>query len=330
MPTRSAAPTTADTVRVPDLSDPSIKPRFAAADLVPTACPVCGRTGGVPVVRRPDALVVVECKQCRVAYLEPRPSDSVISRLYDANYFGRPRDQAVSGYGYVSYLDGMDDLSLARLKVVSTVRNLRSARLMEIGCATGEFAAAASSAGASVTAIDVSDEVIEIARSRYPGIDFRSGSLEDVSSDLASYDVICAFEVIEHVPDVRRFMHLVSGLARPGTTVFLSTPNYDHALDVGVDRWIGFRMSLEHLVYLSRQAIEAVANEAGLRPVTWYTYGSGIWQKPSDGGLRDLARGALARVGLLEVSRRFRAARKSRPVYAERTPGHQLLVVLEK
>jgi SAM-dependent methyltransferase len=72
--------------------------------------------------------------------------------------------------------------------------------------------------------MDLSEKAIEIARDRYPGIEF-------VARDLfagplpGGQDLVIASEVIEHVEDQAAFVALLVDAVRPGGYVLLTTPN---------------------------------------------------------------------------------------------------------
>ena len=52
-------------------------------------CDLCGSNDFFFVIQRADGLNVVECLRCRLAFLNPRPSEDVIYRLYDDYYFSQ-------------------------------------------------------------------------------------------------------------------------------------------------------------------------------------------------------------------------------------------------
>ena len=99
------------------------------------------------------------------------------------------------------------------------------ARVLDVGCGEGRFAAALADAGAQVVAIDVAEEPLRRARVRRADLDLRlvepegPWPLED-----ASFDVVWAGETIEHVADTAAWLSEVRRVLRPGGTLLLSTP----------------------------------------------------------------------------------------------------------
>jgi 2-polyprenyl-6-hydroxyphenyl methylase/3-demethylubiquinone-9 3-methyltransferase len=100
-------------------------------------------------------------------------------------------------------------------------------RVLDVGCAEGRFAAELAHAGADVVGVDVAEEPLRRARARYPELDLRlvdedgPWGLED-----ASFDVVWAGEVIEHVADTAAWLSQVRCVLRSGGRVLLSTPDH--------------------------------------------------------------------------------------------------------
>src|SRR5206468_10206546 len=79
--------------------------------------------------------------------------------------------------------------------------------------------------------------------------------------------VVCAFHVLEHMPDTRAFLSELARFTRPGGLVVVETPNYASRLRrVRGERWLHLR-PLEHLVHFTPQTIRAAFARAGLEPV---------------------------------------------------------------
>src|ERR671933_267721 len=53
-------------------------------------------------------------------------------------------------------------------------------RLLDVGCGTGELMSAAVARGATAVGVDLSEGMLEVARSTHPGLEFRRGDAEDL------------------------------------------------------------------------------------------------------------------------------------------------------
>ena len=101
--------------------------------------------------------------------------------------------------------------------------DLSGLRVLDAGCGTGAFAVEAARRGASVTAIDLSPTLVELARERTPaGLDiaFRVGDMADPA--LGRYDHVVAMDSLIHyrAADMAR---VAAGLAARAGSSFLFT-----------------------------------------------------------------------------------------------------------
>ena len=70
--------------------------------------------------------------------------------------------------------------------------------LLEIGCGWGALSAFFAARGTKVTAISLSDEQLDWARSHHPGVDFRKQDYRDVGTDRGGqFDAIVSVEMVE-------------------------------------------------------------------------------------------------------------------------------------
>lgn len=103
-------------------------------------------------------------------------------------------------------------------------------KILDAGCGGGILTEALHKIGADITGIDATKESISIAKAHAQSqglhIDYRHGFLDDLPKEFHhSFDVVCSFEVIEHVPDVDQFIQSLSQFVRPNGLIFLSTIN---------------------------------------------------------------------------------------------------------
>src|SRR5882724_10986328 len=76
-------------------------------------------------------------------------------------------------------------------------------RVLDAGCGTGYLSKQLKDRGALVTGVDVSERMIEIARTEYPGIEFRVDSCAglDTIAD-AHFDLLISNYVLMDVPNL--------------------------------------------------------------------------------------------------------------------------------
>ncbi|MBD3246209.1 MAG: methyltransferase domain-containing protein [Candidatus Omnitrophica bacterium] len=208
---------------------------------VTVCCPVCGQPGE-PGLRRID---FGRCGQCGVMF-----------RVRG----GRSRADAA----HTEYLDPAVRVKnvfltqMARVRVSLLQRSAPKGRVLEIGCATGEFVEEAARNGWEIEGIDTSPHYTRHAQAR--GLPVQCRSIDELAPD-EKFDVICMFHLIEHIPAPFPFLHALRRHLRAQGKVVLITPN----ADARTDRIFGqahpkFRQA-DHVVLYSRRGIEALLGD---------------------------------------------------------------------
>jgi 2-polyprenyl-6-hydroxyphenyl methylase/3-demethylubiquinone-9 3-methyltransferase len=106
---------------------------------------------------------------------------------------------------------------------------LQNLRILDIGCGGGLLAEPMARLGGIVTGIDVTSEAIDAARThaKASGMDisYHCQSAEDLAASGATFDVIYASEVIEHVADRQVFVAAIADMLAEDGVVVLTTIN---------------------------------------------------------------------------------------------------------
>ena len=97
-----------------------------------------------------------------------------------------------------------------------------SSRLFEIGSAYGFFLSAAQDRFRGVSGIEISIPASRIARDRF-NLDVVTGDYLDMPSDRHQPDLICLWDVIEHLEKPDRYLRKASDEMAPGGVIALTT-----------------------------------------------------------------------------------------------------------
>lgn len=132
--------------------------------------------------------------------------------------------------------------------------------VLEVGCGTGANLEMLSAFG-EVTAVELDDEARAFAGIACPRARVLNGRLPDGLPHFGRrFDLICLFDVLEHVEDDVASLRALRKHLAPGGHVVVSVPAY---------QWLfgaHDRRHHHHRRY-SRSALTTAANNAGLRPV---------------------------------------------------------------
>ncbi len=122
------------------------------------------------------------------------------------------------------------DLACARFgRDPKGLRALEGLGIVDIGCGGGVLSEPLARLGASVTGLDPAPTNIAVARAHAGkgglAIDYREETIEAVVAAGATFDIVLAMEVVEHVADVEAFVGACCAAVKPGGLLVMATLN---------------------------------------------------------------------------------------------------------
>lgn len=110
-------------------------------------------------------------------------------------------------------------------RYVFAARLAAGRRVLDAGCGTGYGSAELARTAAHVTGLDVSREAVEWAHAHYAVPTFLNGSCATLPFREGAFDVVVAFEVIEHLHRQTPFIAECRRVLAPDGLLIVSTPN---------------------------------------------------------------------------------------------------------
>jgi ubiquinone/menaquinone biosynthesis C-methylase UbiE len=134
-----------------------------------------------------------------------------------------------------------------------------SYRLLEIGFGEGYGSVILEPWIAEYVGVEVDSEAVKHGSEKYDGpkLSFLGYDGTVLPFGDASFDVVIAFQVIEHVRDPDAFLREARRVTRPGQPVLIVTPNRNHRLDDGQKPWNRY-----HVCEFAPGELEAVMRNA--------------------------------------------------------------------
>lgn len=255
---------TADTLETLERLDPRTPP-FPCGPAADRACPLCDRAQP-PVLRRPDGLPLSFCPTCHLWFVACAIPDDALREFY-SRHWDDFRPAPKTALAVRRFLDAAEagagqDVRLLRLEAL--LGGLKGRRILEVGCGLGAFLAAARARGAEVIGQEVSRAACDFVRETI-GVTAFHESLENCAREIGPVDAVVMIDVIEHLARPGEVLATVRRMLPPGGLLLLWTPNGGGA-GVSLEtarEWIGFRLDLDHLQYLSAGTVACLGDGDG-------------------------------------------------------------------
>lgn len=135
--------------------------------------------------------------------------------------------------------------------------------VLDVGCGSGEFLRASLGHGRAISASGLETSAFGRDAARESGLTVFSDTIEVHAEDSSrAYDTITAFQVLEHLWNVRGFFTACSKLLRPGGRLVVSVPN--NASFVGRDQLLPLNCPPHHMGRWDPHSLRAIDGRFGL------------------------------------------------------------------
>lgn len=204
-------------------------------------CVLCGATHFSRVYR------FGKCTACGLVQVTPMPSEKEIRVLYheDLEHF-EP---------YIAQIPVHRKYFRKKIKEIK-----KRGTLLDIGCAMGILLEEAKKVGYKVQGIDISKDAVMYCR--------KKGLRVSQNWPTSQFDVITAFEIIEHERNPFGMMKRVYKLLNKDGVAVLTTPNHDSFWRKIMGKWwVGYHHP-EHLTFWDRKSLTELLKRSGFKHIT--------------------------------------------------------------
>lgn len=130
-------------------------------------------------------------------------------------------------------------------------------RLLEVGCGNGHFLDRLSHLNVNALGIELNDEAVKVAQSMGRNVikkDLSALALEEKQA----YDIVCSFQVLEHVTDPRSFLESSIELLKPNGKLIIAVPN--NKSFISLDRFNLLNLPPHHITKWTPNSLNNVSN----------------------------------------------------------------------
>ncbi len=234
-------------------------------------CDLCGSEDYRVRYRKPDNWLwpnlyeypVVECADCSLVYVNPRPTFEEMSNFYPPGYHSG-RDDPPHLHRYAAQFEYISGLS--------------AKRVLDVGCAHGDWLAYVGSVwpDAELHGVDAFSEGVA-----FPAINFRKGALPDLHFPCDFFDLITSWAVLEHVHTPDAYFSTIARILAPGGKLVCLVTNAESIYG----RFAYQEDVPRHLYHFSERSLERYARKHGLR-LNAVIHESRLWDGTGRGALR--------------------------------------------
>jgi len=230
-------------------------------------CDLCGADAPVVLFTREDRYTgqdfqFVTCSQCGLIYLRSRPTQDELAQYYPSDYeayYLIDKSKTDSSQWHMRRA-----LNL-QLRFVEKHTPFKG-KLLDVGCATGNFMKIAHDSGWQVQGIEPLEKAAKIAREHYH-LDVIASTLDAAPLEGESFDVITMWDVLEHLPNPKSTLYKCQEFLKPGGLLVFSIPNlksFDRYL-FGKN-WIGWDAP-RHFNLFTESTLDQLLEITGFEPV---------------------------------------------------------------
>lgn len=228
-------------------------------------CPLCNHATDhvlTTSLRRGNGAVFY-CESCAHGFLVPE--NKIDSKKYYAEeYRSEYSHKATGGSTHAREIfDIYRKYQKDRLQLISPLLNKKT-KLLEVGASAGQFLVNVKDQVAMAHAIELDPDCCQFLKSELK-IDADSEFLRQSKFNEEKYDVVCSFQVMEHVESPVDFLKDLRQSLVPGGKAFVEVPNLkDPLLSVwNIEAYKTFFYHVAHLHYFTVESLKKVALDAG-------------------------------------------------------------------
>jgi 2-polyprenyl-3-methyl-5-hydroxy-6-metoxy-1,4-benzoquinol methylase len=222
-------------------------------------CPYCSsRDSSKRVVVQ--GFSYVTCRSCGLVYINPQLTSEALREVYNdvdvRTFFFRelllPYGEALQRPDYAR-----------RARELKKLSNKTRPRLLDIGCAAGNFLQIASELGFEGEGLELNSHYVEYIR-QHRALKVSDKRLEEVHYPADIFDVITLWDVLEHLPQPFDVLREIVRILKPGGIVALTTINHQCLNEKLLGAGWRYYQPPDHVCSFTPQVLTAMLRDVGM------------------------------------------------------------------
>jgi len=203
---------------------------------------------------------IVQCRNCNLAFLNPRPSQEEITNYYPDEYYVDAKEWNIQRSNVKELQNRLD-------YVAKYCGSRRPGKLLDIGIFNGAFVSYALNSGWDAYGLDPSLKAISLAKKTVPNERLFHGYLESSPFPPNTFDVVTLWEVLEHTMDPINVLKTVRDVISSKGIIVISVPNFASLESHLFGKyWNGLDVP-RHLYHFTTPTLAKMLEKVGLKTI---------------------------------------------------------------
>jgi len=216
-------------------------------------------------IRNGENRNVYYCDKCELGMLDNEKNEEELKKFYSKEYrekFKPKIDKKTTPQ------ELFDTYSLFQQNRVNLIKKhlKKNVRLLEIGCSAGMFLYQIKKHIKEIVGIDYDLESAKFASEKCDCAVFTE-EIEKTNLEKKTFDIICAFQTLEHIKNPYNFLSTIIQYLKPGGIIYLEVPNLNDILihAYNLPYYYNFYFHSAHLWYFTDKSFKKIAQKTGLK-----------------------------------------------------------------
>ncbi len=241
------------------------------ADFIQVNCPACDQDNSDRAFQK-YTLDYRQCKECETLYINPRPTEDQLADFYKNSQNYDFWNKHIFPATEDARRENIFKPRAVKVQEICDRLGLKPKKLVEVGAGFGTFCE-------EILKLDFIEEVIAVEPTpslsetcRKKGLTVVESPIEKADFEPGSVDLICSFEVLEHLFSPSDFIEKCGAIMKPGGLAIITNPN-GKGFDVVVSPEHSGTVDVEHLNYFHPGSMKVLFERHGFEVLEVMTPG---------------------------------------------------------